>query len=182
PASAMDSLVELTDDGVTAYGVDQHNTALWNTVLTNSSYGHNMPLWGTTWTPTDINTTLFGVFLKVQNISPIPTSAAVDHIQVTICYSDGTGIHSATSSPSAVQWMSDGELFKATIRFDEISNCSAAVYSPDGKLISSEQFGTIAPGEKEFEFHSSQLPGGMYIWRISVGDKIYTEKIIVANN
>jgi hypothetical protein len=51
------------------------------------NYGSSSDLWGTTWTPAQINAANFGVRLKVDNDDTgTARTASIDHIQVTIYY------------------------------------------------------------------------------------------------
>jgi len=50
--------------------------------------GANNDLWGTTWTPSEINASDFGVGISAYNILPMSTTTAyVDHIRITVYYS-----------------------------------------------------------------------------------------------
>ncbi|MFN8458290.1 MAG: hypothetical protein U0401_27170 [Anaerolineae bacterium] len=67
------------------------NLASGTTWPTNSfataTYGDTANLWGTTWTPADINNTNFGVALSAVSSSPLSRTLDVDYIQVTVTYS-----------------------------------------------------------------------------------------------
>lgn len=53
----------------------------------SASYGGPNDLWGTSWTPEEINAEDFGVVLSVLNPHPtMPRTATVDYMQVTINY------------------------------------------------------------------------------------------------
>lgn len=60
----------------------------WPTSETATAYGGAADLWGTTWTPADINASTFGVVISAQNnsILGISYTAYVDYIQVTVTY------------------------------------------------------------------------------------------------
>ena len=61
----------------------------WPTSDAYKSYGGSNDLWGTTWTPSDINNANFGVVLAVQMPGSLlpPPQAYVDHIRITVYYS-----------------------------------------------------------------------------------------------
>jgi len=61
----------------------------WPTSETAVSYGGAADLWGTTWTPADINNTNFGVVLSAVNNTGLGVSytASVDYMQITVNYS-----------------------------------------------------------------------------------------------
>ena len=59
----------------------------WPTTMTSASYGRTSDLWGTTWTPADVNASNFGVVLSVQATPQhYSRTASVDYIQVTVTY------------------------------------------------------------------------------------------------
>ncbi len=68
-------------------GTDKAVTTDWPTSMTERSYGGIADLWGTTWTPEEINAIDFGVSLSVLNESGVSSrTASVDYIQVTVTY------------------------------------------------------------------------------------------------
>jgi alpha-tubulin suppressor-like RCC1 family protein len=61
----------------------------WPSSDTYKSYGGNTDLWGLTWTPTDINSSNFGVALDIKNNktgSGATYIGYVDHIRITVYY------------------------------------------------------------------------------------------------
>jgi hypothetical protein len=77
-----------------------------NTVAT---YGGSSDLWGTTWTPAQINASNFGVTLDVTNGASART-ASVDYVHITVYYKD-TPTLSVTNSPVTY----DGTAKSATV-------------------------------------------------------------------
>lgn len=74
--------------GGTIVGSNNANTAAtWPTADTYFTHGSNTDLWGTTWTPAEVNATDFGVAISVKlgGISILPT-AYIDHISMTVYY------------------------------------------------------------------------------------------------
>ena len=68
---------------------------VYPTDLTNQSYGNATDLWGTTWTPADINNALFGAVLSVNNTNLLQSrTATVDFMQITVTY----------TIPGSLQW------------------------------------------------------------------------------
>ena len=55
-------------------------------------------MWGTTWTPADVNASNFGVRVIAKNVAAASTTANVDYISITVTYHNATGI--GTSSVS----------------------------------------------------------------------------------
>ncbi len=60
----------------------------WNTTETYVTYGSSTDLWGTTWTPADINATNFGFVFSAKKDSTEngAREARVNHIRITVHY------------------------------------------------------------------------------------------------
>lgn len=85
-ASTNDADLNLLKGGVIV-GTDKAVTTDWPTTMTPTTYGGVADLWGTTWTPADINASNFGVSLSVLNQSGFSNrTASVDYIQITVTY------------------------------------------------------------------------------------------------
>jgi len=67
---------------------DRSNASSWPATDAYVSYGSGTDLWGTTWTPSDINNSNFGFAIAGQNTgTPGAPAAYVDHIRITVYYS-----------------------------------------------------------------------------------------------
>jgi hypothetical protein len=62
----------------------------WNTSKTHSSYGGVNELWGTSWSPSDINSSNFGISFSAEiiNTASLFPAAKIDHINMTVYYLD----------------------------------------------------------------------------------------------
>ena len=82
-----DNSVKLVKAG-TIVGNNKANGSTWPTSESAVTYGSSSDLWGTTWTPSDINNTNFGAALSVVNntVVGITYTAYVDYIQITVTY------------------------------------------------------------------------------------------------
>ncbi len=59
----------------------------WQLTDTYSTYGGCSDLWGTTWTPSDINSPNFGLaFTSIDYSCSGNVSSRIDHVRITICY------------------------------------------------------------------------------------------------
>lgn len=58
----------------------------WNSSDAIRTYGNSSDLWGTTWTPADVNASNFGLRFNVDNDAGSTVTASVDHIQITVYY------------------------------------------------------------------------------------------------
>ncbi len=87
--SVNDNVVKLIKAG-TIVGDNKKLTADWLTAMTVANYGGGADLWGTTWTPSEINASDFGVALSVNTDAILNRTASVNYIQVTITYTPAT--------------------------------------------------------------------------------------------
>lgn len=71
---------------------DKANPAEWSSSETYTSYGGVNELWGTTWSPTDINNNTFGFSISAEIVTTVSLfpSARIDHISMTVHYLDPT--------------------------------------------------------------------------------------------
>ena len=92
-------------------------TTTWPTSSTSVvTYGGATDLWGTTWTPEEINASNFGVTLDVTNTSTISNRTAnVDYVRITVAYTEAAT--STTTTLSALSPVSYGTqvIFTATV-------------------------------------------------------------------
>ena len=82
-----DHIVSLLKDGVIT-GDNKATTSLnWPVAFATRTYGGQEDLWGTTWTPADINTTTFGaVLVASNNHATLVRTGTVDFLRITIYY------------------------------------------------------------------------------------------------
>ncbi|MBP6556842.1 MAG: T9SS type A sorting domain-containing protein [Flavobacterium sp.] len=80
---ARDNIVSLVKNG-TVTGDNKATATNYTTTLTTVTYGSATDLWGTTWTPADINATNFGAVIAVTATNN-PT-VSVDYIRITVHY------------------------------------------------------------------------------------------------
>jgi len=74
--------------GGTITGSDLTDDINWGTLSFPLSYGGEGELWGTTWTPTDINASNFGTVVSVTGLDLLPATAYVDYIDIEVFYDD----------------------------------------------------------------------------------------------
>jgi hypothetical protein len=80
--------VRLVRDAATTVGLDRGITKPWPTEFQYADYGGPTDLWGTAWTPADVNSTGFGVALTPTYLDTAGNSGAyVDFIRATVTYS-----------------------------------------------------------------------------------------------
>lgn len=78
-----DNSIKLTSAG-SVVGNDKASATLWPTSDAVASYGSSADLWGTTWTPNQINGSTFGV--EISAIADSGGTAQIDYISITVDY------------------------------------------------------------------------------------------------
>ena len=86
--------------GGTVVGSNRASDTLWTASMGEATYGGTTDLWGTTWTPAQINESGFGVSLYVWNSTYNNRIAYVDYMRITVTYTAAT-ISITTTSPLA---------------------------------------------------------------------------------
>lgn len=82
PAGIKDVTVRLQKAGVSVGANKANVAATWPTTTITAVYGGAADMWGTTWTPAEINAATFGVELNVQNVDLAPQIASVDAVTI----------------------------------------------------------------------------------------------------
>lgn len=88
--SISDNDVTLLKAGVAA-GSNLAAIGVWGAPPDPHTYGGSSNLWGTTWTPSDINNSGFGIQVSAHNSDVNPATAGIDFISLTVTYSLPTG-------------------------------------------------------------------------------------------
>ncbi len=86
--------------GGTIAGSNRASETAWTSSLGEFTYGGAADLWGTTWTPAQINASGFGVSLYLWNSTYNNRIAYVDYMRITVTYTAPT-ISITTTSPLA---------------------------------------------------------------------------------
>lgn len=94
--AVKDSAVQLMK-GYAFVGENKKANSFWPTNAHNKAYGGSTDLWGTTWTPDEINSDDFQVWLKAYNKSDGYPTASVDYFRITVYYADGFAKKSQTA-------------------------------------------------------------------------------------
>ena len=84
-SSIKDSTVSLMKGGMIT-GDNKAGASVWSNSVALANYGSASDLWGTTWTPSDINASNFGAALSVTSNSGTNHTGSVDYIQITVTY------------------------------------------------------------------------------------------------
>lgn len=98
-AFTEDATVKLVKGG-TISGSNLAKAGYWPTEDSYTTYGGASSLWGLSWTDSDINSSTFGVVISVilYEAGKFYGEARVDHIRITVYYTEGGGGGSAIKS------------------------------------------------------------------------------------
>jgi Tfp pilus assembly protein PilX len=88
-----------------AVGTDHSSTSYWPTTKATATYGTASDLWGTTWTPSEINASTFGVRITARNSGNTygggSQTASIDRVRIIVTYS-GTPTTAVGSAASPI--------------------------------------------------------------------------------
>jgi hypothetical protein len=80
-----DQFVRIVKGGFTA-GTNHANGNAWTNAVAPQTYGSSSDLWGTTWTPSDINSATFGAEISALNSDSVGQTANCDYIGIQVFY------------------------------------------------------------------------------------------------
>lgn len=120
----------------------------WNTLPSNITYGDSTDLWGTTWTPAQINATDFGLFFKPMNSLATSAFVYVDHVRITVYYITTTGIHQNQSSEFNMFFDVESQSLKINFIPEKSEQTELKITDVSGKLILQQQFRNSLAKEK----------------------------------
>lgn len=83
-----DHTVQLLKAGALAGNNKAATTTDWPTAEASVVYGGPSDLWGTTWTPADVNHANFGAVVAATNPSATASQPRVDHMPITVYYTE----------------------------------------------------------------------------------------------
>ena len=151
----------------------------WGSTDSVVTYGSNSDLWGTTWTPAQINASSFGAAVSVKKNLFSLASAKVDQITIKVFYDNSTGIADNTVGNDAIRIFPNPSSGNFTITFPDITNNgSIEIYSALGERIFSE---SVSLTSKK-EINLNNISSGIYFVKVYDGEKYYCKKIIVEQN
>lgn len=84
-----DNAVRIVKNG--SIGTTDKSGSNWANIDTYATYGGTEDLWGESWTVADINASTFGVAISAACGAPVFREARVDHIRISIHYTEGAG-------------------------------------------------------------------------------------------
>lgn len=160
-------------------GTNMAAPGFWPSETATTTYGGGSELWGLAWTPLHIDSSNFGVFIKVKNISPNSPTVFIDAISMTITYELATGIYQQTSTISPLTVYNNASSEEVIVNFEMQKENKATelnLYDIQGKKcfsgVMSGQPGTIT----QKKINTGELKSGIYFVNIFSGNKLYSTK------
>jgi len=170
--SATDSSVRMMKTNISPVGQNKAVSTAWPLGSSTVVYGSNSDLWGTTWTPAEINDVDFGVWFSIYNMSAIATTPGVDGIELEIFYTTASGVVESQSSSAfrgRVSW--NGSSFVALLGKETVN---VAIYDLTGKIIVSNS--NVSNGQT---LTVNEIQNGLYIYKISRNGQERSGKVFV---
>ena len=87
----IDQFVRLMKSVPTQVGDNLASLVLWTVPDVIITYGGPTELWGTTWTPAEVNSSGFGVALSALHGAKVDQGMLVDHFQIKVYFSIANG-------------------------------------------------------------------------------------------
>lgn len=164
-----DSVVQLLKGGNPA-GSNLANNLQWPNTLTYVSYGDSSNLWGTTWTPTEINDANFGINLRVKN-TDFAQLAQYDHGTIKVYFTLPSGIKEVSNTETLILIQRDEYL--SILNGQDFIGSTISIYNLLG-----EKLLTIPKFQNE-KIAIPSLNSGIYIVQIITSNGILSKKITI---
>lgn len=175
--SVKDYLIRVVKNNtVTGYN-NAHNT-LWSTTDSVVTYGGKDSLWGTTWTPAEINDSNFGAAVSAFRGSGIPgvSLAKVDQITIKVFYNISSGLVNNVVTNDAITISPNPSSGHFTITLPVITDKgSIEIYSALGERIFYEP---VSRTSKK-EINLNHISRGIYVVKFQSADFIETTKLVI---
>jgi hypothetical protein len=97
-AVIKDTTVQLLKAG-SPVGTNKASGATWDVVSNAIPYGSTSDMWGTTWTPADVNASNFGLRFVAKNFGAKTATASIDYVSITVTYNDDTNGIGVSGTP-----------------------------------------------------------------------------------
>ena len=171
-----DSVVRLMTSVGTLVGLNKALTTQWSSASIYYTYGGATDLWGSTWLPSDINSTGFGVAFKARNTSPNAQIANVDHIRITIYYTNTSiGINEMQSQSSGIVVFPNPSSSTVTVISSDESIESITVFDILGNKIMKNQY---LAGVSNHELDMKDVAKGIYFVQVKTKNGTTIKKFI----
>ena len=94
----QDSNVQLLKAGAPV-GSNKAVATNWGFTNSTVTYGSSADLWGTTWTPADVNASNFGLRFAAKNVAAASATASLDYVSITVQYKPDTNGIGTSAAP-----------------------------------------------------------------------------------
>ncbi len=144
-------------------------------------YGTSTDLWGSTWTPADINNAQFGFLYKVQNMMPNPNMFffAGSNFSITVYYGTATGIEQQTKSVDLISAYANNNQIVIRNHNDLDLNLSTITLTNLlGQKIYSQKLNSDKQSQ-EIKINVPESNKGLYILSIDKENLHYTKKLYI---
>ncbi len=132
----QDNIVRMIKNGTILGNNKAVTGTTWGTATTSVNYGGVSDLWGTTWTPADINSSNFGLAFSILNTSPaLNRTATLDYIKVTVYYTISTPTITLSSSVSTSTPTNQDITINATTTGTGVLNASSYLFTANGTFV-----------------------------------------------
>ncbi len=170
----VDNGVQLTKAGVTTGANKMDTSTDWPTVDTYVSYGSPTDLWGTTWTPGEVNAAGFGAaFASISYVCGSTVVTSIDHMRITVYYTTTTGISQTAKGNGKIIPYPNPVVSGNTITFSNMTQIEQITITD---ILGKEQF------KGSSDKNTIVLPkmnSGVYFYNIVNDGKTLTGKITV---
>lgn len=139
----------------------------------NIPYGSNTDLWGTTWTPADINSSGFGAAISAQvGGGSVTSNPRIDQVTLKVYYSTATGIVDYDNAGDNISIYPNPSNGHFKVQNSTEAEC-VEIYNTLGECI----YKAIHKSESLIDISSQ--PRGIYFIRIKDENIISTQKLII---
>ncbi|HEX9979635.1 MAG TPA: T9SS type A sorting domain-containing protein [Flavobacterium sp.] len=136
-----DQAVHLVKNNSILTGTNKATGTTWGTSMSAVNYGSASDMWGTAWTPSDINNAGFGLALSVHSNAIFSTlTASVDYFRITVSY----------TLPGSINWY--------TVSSGGTAIGSGSSFNPVG-VAGSGLANTLTPGTYTFYAECTAIAG-----------------------
>jgi hypothetical protein len=144
------------------------STVQWPMTFTYQTHGDSTNLWGTTWTPAEINSPSFGVYYRITN-GNIDQTAQMDHVRITVYYNTASGI--TESANLLFNYVIQNKQFNVTSNLKD--NAVFRVFDVQGREVINEQIRTGMP------VNLAGLKPELYIFNVFTPKESYNGRFLL---
>ena len=152
-----DSIVQLMTAVGTTIGQNKKLPAFWSNVSNYVVYGGPTDLWASSWTPSDVNDSDFGLSLAVKNSANSVQTANVDHIRITVYYTLPVNVNELHSQSSGISLLHNPDSPFITISAPGQVISSTTVYDVLGNAVLRSE-----PNNTTAQINTSFMEKGVY--------------------